>query len=1371
MKNPGLKRNTPSEPFLKVTHRRTATPPPMAAPKTNTTNPYTNPIDDLDLTRTEDVETPPPLMGGSSTPPVGVTNGSKYGGVPESGAPLAGSVPMRSTLSPAAEQRRIDTQKQVGGGAKENEAYEDAQDDIREKMQVRRDQRVSALYPVERPTLNELGLDVFTDSDFPAGRENRFQAQPMFDLKEIHDRGDENDPDYYPDLDASANHKSNGGGCETCWLSNGLSDQHSPSYDAHHMHKPFTDMGRYSSTQRTSALIPIPRSHLQEIGLQSFQDSDFSPGPGNPTRQPMMDVKDVYDGTAVDHGWDAAAFNSFAPGGCETCYLKHGDGWHNPDAEQDHEKKPFSMGPGERYSSVQRAYDRQRHEWLYDVDHPDYFKNDPAPSNVTGHSGELFTLKVDDPYEITPQFLEEDGTVKPGRDLFGEDQYRQNDQSREEALTRETSYDDRRRQFLYNIDAGPDYHMKDHPPSAYGHGDQPMFQLKEPVDDRGRLRMEEPHHHPSWQGCENCLKENDQGDLYGPDDALHQLHSGAYEHEYKPIEDLPAGARLAAQVPHDDPVFPYNPQANPEYDTADLDNLQSGDDTFRPHHPDVDRVMNHLQGLPDMSDPHQRLLDRVNDVINEGGDEGSEDEERGRNALAEGINALWGHDNLDDAKAAIDAHFETSQLTHKQHVQQLHDDWEARGGHKTGEPRPVERFSPKFTKPQQIVPDPSNPFPELESPILYAGKCEGCGKKLYDSAGSSGDPRGALGDHTLGTLDAAEYDVKGDTTGKQRMHGPSALICPMCDDEEDRRRSIEDKYLGHKAGDRTGGFHWQWQTQPDGTRKNVRVDHTHFKDRKGKWHNPGEKPGGCYECDHGITDFHRRQASVIDSLPTGIGRSPGQHQVTSTSYDNRVLGRLAHPLHQAHHEPMQDIKDTIAIQGEPGNWDSDPYMHGMFNGMELQNSIIEGRDPEFRNAPEHWGFEKASGIGSLTTGIDVFPGRHQASNAKRANLALNKIKHPLHQASVQKQAETDEEFWSRQPDVDSQWWGTSNSTHGDSCKTCYLGDEGNVYPEEHNDINKGHPFKSFEQTSQRFSTTQHLGETDEEFWARMEQEHPGQQNTDSHLHSDDAATLEHEDEPYRDPDVDWDEDDLDIPKNMSLRDHAKLLRSGIMRWDGGLRYPEYTHNVHREIRDSDGNPAFADESHVIQHNTRSTGPVLPTDDHDEPAPHPLKYPWTHTYYPAGQSSDEGLVKGYNTVDQALRATNHLSVWGARHPKSQELLKGYQYVGSELPYNPAEELPHEAAMRQPRQPNRPRLEDVDAFTPRHAAENPGARKFAANDPQYENNRTCAYYVRCTNPAVADYHHPVHGVAIPTCDEHGEKKGIKGSENWHQYPEGD
>lgn len=498
------------------------------------------------------------------------------------------------------------------------------------------------------------------------------------------------------------------------------------------------------------------------------------------------------------------------------------------------------------------------------------------------------------------------------------------------------AYDDRRRQFLYDIDGGPDYHTNDMPPSAYGATDQSMFQIKEPVDDYGRLRMEEPHEHPSWQGCQNCLNTNEQGDLYGPDDDLHQKYSDEYEHEYKPIEDLPAGVRLAA-APSDD------------------DDYWNGSD------------------------------------------------------------------------------------------------------------------------------------------YASAGECPFCGESDMD-----GVP-GHSHCYNCGHTETAQQDL-----------GPL----------------------------KTRDFSVWDQETPYGD---------HLK--------PGMEeayPGSGKQI---LEDVKRGPGNVP---PVGI----------------QSLNALAH------HDPHQDMTDVLAIQKSHGNWDYSEYMHGMFNGMELMDSIDKRRDPKFREAPDHYGFEKA-----------------EAKTAAR---------HPLFAEATTD--EPDDEFWARQPDVVHMRGSTPDAA-------------GQMY------------------------------EDDEDHEA------------DPHTHPDSWS------------DTDW--DDL-VPENMSLRDHAHLIRSPGMSWDESWRYPKYTVTHHREIRDSDGQKAYAQEGHVIQHNTGNHGPVLPSAD--DPEPHVMHYPWSHTYYPAGQSDDEGLTKGYNTADQAVRASQQLGLWGARHPNSQDVLNGYRYVGNEMPYDPGVELPHEAAMK-------------------------------------------------------------------------------------------
>ena len=47
-------------------------------------------------------------------------------------------------------------------------------------------------------------------------------------------------------------------------------------------------------------------------------------------------------------------------------------------------------------------------------------------------------------------------------------------------------------------------------------------------------------------------------------------------------------------------------------------------------------------------------------------------------------------------------------------------------------------------------------------------------------------------------------------------------------------------------------------------------------------------------------------------------------------------------------DKLEDIRDVHHQQGQPGTWDSNQYMIGLYNGLELALSILEGRQPEFR---------------------------------------------------------------------------------------------------------------------------------------------------------------------------------------------------------------------------------------------------------------------------------------------------------------------------------------------------------------------------------------------------------------------------------------
>jgi hypothetical protein len=51
---------------------------------------------------------------------------------------------------------------------------------------------------------------------------------------------------------------------------------------------------------------------------------------------------------------------------------------------------------------------------------------------------------------------------------------------------------------------------------------------------------------------------------------------------------------------------------------------------------------------------------------------------------------------------------------------------------------------------------------------------------------------------------------------------------------------------------------------------------------------------------------------------------------------------------------VQDLRNMVEAQGRNGTWNYDPYMQGLYNGLEFALSIMEKREPRFRDAPEQW---------------------------------------------------------------------------------------------------------------------------------------------------------------------------------------------------------------------------------------------------------------------------------------------------------------------------------------------------------------------------------------------------------------------------------
>lgn len=55
-----------------------------------------------------------------------------------------------------------------------------------------------------------------------------------------------------------------------------------------------------------------------------------------------------------------------------------------------------------------------------------------------------------------------------------------------------------------------------------------------------------------------------------------------------------------------------------------------------------------------------------------------------------------------------------------------------------------------------------------------------------------------------------------------------------------------------------------------------------------------------------------------------------------------------------HEKSVKALKDSLKIQLSKGNWDYDPYMHGMANGLIYALSLFTGEEPKYLDASKEY---------------------------------------------------------------------------------------------------------------------------------------------------------------------------------------------------------------------------------------------------------------------------------------------------------------------------------------------------------------------------------------------------------------------------------
>lgn len=57
---------------------------------------------------------------------------------------------------------------------------------------------------------------------------------------------------------------------------------------------------------------------------------------------------------------------------------------------------------------------------------------------------------------------------------------------------------------------------------------------------------------------------------------------------------------------------------------------------------------------------------------------------------------------------------------------------------------------------------------------------------------------------------------------------------------------------------------------------------------------------------------------------------------------------------KANNDRLEQLRQLTDVQCDDGNWNYDPYMHGMANGMIFSQSVMEGCEPKYKDSPDTW---------------------------------------------------------------------------------------------------------------------------------------------------------------------------------------------------------------------------------------------------------------------------------------------------------------------------------------------------------------------------------------------------------------------------------
>ncbi len=97
-----------------------------------------------------------------------------------------------------------------------------------------------------------------------------------------------------------------------------------------------------------------------------------------------------------------------------------------------------------------------------------------------------------------------------------------------------------------------------------------------------------------------------------------------------------------------------------------------------------------------------------------------------------------------------------------------------------------------------------------------------------------------------------------------------------------------------------------------------------------------------------LSDYHIAMDLAVIKRD-GQGAVMVQHKA-----EDALKSLISDQVAKAKYDIAEEMGKMMEIQGVDGTWNYDPYMHGMYNGMEFCHALAKGVEPKYRKAPKQW---------------------------------------------------------------------------------------------------------------------------------------------------------------------------------------------------------------------------------------------------------------------------------------------------------------------------------------------------------------------------------------------------------------------------------